>query len=269
MKKVGFTLIETILVVSVIALILAIAIPALSAARKRTKTALCQSNIRQIGLAFELYQIDHECFPYAVHMSSSAPASGDELRDATMDWPGPCWFYYLDLAPDPYASKKSILQCPSKKYDEMAFKYNVLWGNYGVNWSICKSPIDSLPGEYREFEGKPTKLTSLRKPGQTLLLADSGYAWISWFHTLPNTHPDAITTQHKTMNQVYLPGASVNEHRDPWPVQEEDALNGRHPGKTVNCLFTDGHIENRRADDLVVRPLDHGQFENLTPLWKP
>ena len=186
-----------------------------------------------------------------------------------MDWPGLCWFYYLDLAPDTSGSKKTILQCPSKKYDEPAFKYNILWGNYGVNWSVCKSPIDSLPGEYREFEGKPTKLTSLRKPGQTLLLADSGYAWISWFHTLPNTHPDAITTQHDTMNQVYLPGASVNEHRTLWPVQEEDALTGRHPGKTVNCLFTDGHIENRRADDLVVRPLDHGQFENLSPLWKP
>ena len=52
MKRVGFTLIETILVVSVVALILAIAIPALSAARKRTKTALCQSNIRQITIRF-------------------------------------------------------------------------------------------------------------------------------------------------------------------------------------------------------------------------
>ncbi|NQV32813.1 MAG: type II secretion system protein [Phycisphaeraceae bacterium] len=266
MRKHGFSLTEIIVVISVIALIFAIVSPVLASSRRRARTILCQSNMRQIGIAFDVYHEINGCLPYSNDISH---ISAETANDASVDWPGARWYYYLDLMPDRYATHESILQCPSKKYSGTKFRYNIQWGNYGVNWSVCKAPRPSLPTLYQEFEGRPTKLTSLKKPGETLLLVDSGYSWIAWFHTIPSDHPSAMTTQYETINQVYLPGASVNRHKTLWPVQEEDALNGRHPGKTVNCLFTDGHIENKKADDLVVQPLDHGQFQKRTPLWKP
>ncbi len=266
MRKAGFTLVEIIVVSSIIALVLSFVFPVLLSARKRARTVKCLSNTRNIGVAFNLYHQDNDCLPYAYVLNDSFPESVNKANDASVDWPGARWYYYLDLMPDRYAANKGILQCPSKNYSEPKYKYNVQWGNYGVNWSVCKSPRSSLGKPYKEFEGKPTKLTSLKNPAKTLLLVDSGYSWIAWFHTI---HPNSTMTNDKTIDQIYLPGASVNWDKTVWQTHEEDARQGRHPGKTVNCLFTDGHTENSKAEKLLVRPLNHGQFGNRTPLWKP
>jgi prepilin-type processing-associated H-X9-DG protein/prepilin-type N-terminal cleavage/methylation domain-containing protein len=269
MKKQGFTLAEIVTVIGIISVILTILVPVLGGARKRARSVLCKSKIKQIGVAFDLYYTGNDCLPYAYVLSDSVPESVYKANDSSVDWGGARWYYYLDLMPDRFAPDKSILQCPSKNYTESQFKYNIQWGNYGVNWSVFKSPQLSLPLQYYEFEGKPTSLTSLKKPGETLLLVDSGYSWIAWFHTIASTDPSVITTQYEPINQIYLPGASVNSQKTLWPAQEADALYGRHPNKTVNCLFADGHIQNKKADDLVVQPLDHSQFRNRTPLWIP
>lgn len=269
MRKLGFTLVEIVTVIGITSVILTILFPVLGGARKRARSVLCQSHIRQIGIAFDLYSTNNDCLPYAYVLADSVSELVYIDRDASVDWPGARWYHYLGLIPDIFSLENSILHCPSKNYTELQFKYNIQWGNYGMNWSVGKSPRLMLPTAYQEFEGSPTKLTSLKRPGETLLLADSGYAWIAWFHTLASTHPRVITTQYEHINQIYLPGASVNSQKTLWPIQEEDALGGRHPNKTVNCLFADGHIDNIKADDLVVQPLDHGQFVNRTPLWQP
>lgn len=47
----GFTLVELLVVLSVIAMLAAILLPALSAARNSARKAFCQSNLRQLGIA--------------------------------------------------------------------------------------------------------------------------------------------------------------------------------------------------------------------------
>ncbi|MFK7789539.1 MAG: type II secretion system protein [Phycisphaeraceae bacterium] len=58
--KRAFTLVELLVVISIIALLIAILLPALSQARESAKTAVCQSNIGSIGKAQLAYSIDND-----------------------------------------------------------------------------------------------------------------------------------------------------------------------------------------------------------------
>jgi len=58
-KKSGFTLVEIMIVVAIIGLLAAIAIPSFLNARTRSQTSACQNNLRQISGSKDQYALDH------------------------------------------------------------------------------------------------------------------------------------------------------------------------------------------------------------------
>lgn len=70
-RKTGFTLIEVLVVVAIIALLVSILLPSLSAARRSAKNTKCKHNLHQIGVAMEAYLVEYkDYFPIACRMLS-------------------------------------------------------------------------------------------------------------------------------------------------------------------------------------------------------
>ena len=58
----AFTLIELLVVISIMAILAALLLPALAAAQEQGRSAQCVSNLRQWGLAFNMYAADNDDF---------------------------------------------------------------------------------------------------------------------------------------------------------------------------------------------------------------
>lgn len=66
MKNKGFTLVELMIVIAIIAVLATIIMPKMSGARQKANLNACMQNVRQIGLAMEIYAQDNNGFhtPY-------------------------------------------------------------------------------------------------------------------------------------------------------------------------------------------------------------
>ena len=111
----GFTLIELLTVIAIIGILAAILIPVLGRVRDQARSAVCQSNLRQVGVAVQMYAYDNNdrTPPNSGEGGTVGMAMGDrlagllvppELTRVTSE-SGGTGGYYLDSA--------EVLFCPS------------------------------------------------------------------------------------------------------------------------------------------------------------
>jgi prepilin-type N-terminal cleavage/methylation domain-containing protein/prepilin-type processing-associated H-X9-DG protein len=242
----GFTLVELLVVIGIIALLIAVLMPALSGARRNAAKVKCLSNLRQIGLAFSLYAGEHkEFWPVAVHEKTSAVFPVPEERR----WYDLVAKYIasakVDKAMDIAAIRERsvIWGCPDwhKEHFDPNNPTDVLRPGYGMNYY----PTYFVDGDVKGLaymtgaNGRYPRVTKYSNPSQRLLLADSVTHVISTPATFGPTGKwfpyDPVV-----FGAFYVDGARHLK------MGTAKAASYGSPG--LNALFCDGH-----ADTISVR----------------
>jgi len=263
MKREGFTLIELLVVIGIIALIIAISLPSLRNSKRCTEALVCGANINQLVLSLTMYEGDSGTFPHALDDTLLKSPPGGFPGYLQYDRIGWWWFNQIDYSSKD-SGKDSVIWCPSREINDTRLKENVLCGNYGVNHSILRSTSGRI--SQSEFIGTPLSSSNIPHSSQTLLIVDSGYSMISWWHV---TDVPPVPFGNSIEDAAYVPGLGINKEKDfLWPGQKWDAITGRHPNKTVNVGFADGHVSRAKADDLFIEKTETC-YKNRYPLWRP
>ncbi len=205
-KKSGFTLIELLVVVAIIAVLVAILLPALSQSRALAYSASCKSNIKELGTVTLMYAGDNNDFIFPsydnLHNSTKPIFSGI----GGIFWP-------MFLYPE-YGNTMAIWTCPGRKgintYAPGTPSINLIIGSAyghpnGPGWGW---------GNYR-------RIASFEDPSKSFLYGDSIYHPI-W----ENYESYAICAP-----GYYGPAGDGSPRGVP---------HLRHAGK-ANVVFVDGH----------------------------
>jgi len=148
-ELINFTLIELLVVISIIALLMAILFPALNSARGKARDTVCKNNLRQIGLAIQLYRADYdERYPDYGAIGARDPAAPPDSEYTTANYRrglgendgSGAEKYGMAAALKPYlGSKQDIWCCPSATPLKLSYRNTYAWtSKYFDNLSLSK-----------------------------------------------------------------------------------------------------------------------------------
>lgn len=207
----AFTLIELLVAGAVIAILAALLLPAVSRTKESARRTKCIGNLRQLGIAGQLYWDDHQGLAFPYHAGET---NGGNL------W----WFGWLsrgseqtrvfDARPGalyPYLQSRGVEVCPSLNYRASYFKTKARGAAYGYGYNR----LFTIPGG-------TLNVSHISNPSAKLFLADAAQV---------NTFQAPASARNPMLEEFYY----VDSNRS-YP-------NGhfRHAGLGM-VVFVDGHV---------------------------
>lgn len=255
MKNKGFTLVELLVVISIIALLLSVLMPSLSKARESARAVKCKANLRQLDVGAKLYAEDYNGrLPSAREYSADSPVgtgpwfnTEDGYKTHALgsrSFPGIGAYVNLDLVYNETQNNLrprdgSILRCPSlpKSNENDVFPTGVC---YGMNFEFTVTPI-----------------TKIEHSASKVLFGDS--TWY-FFHHDRYKGSDAFaanaasTSRWNYKRDTYIPSGSGrgNDSKLVYVLPGRHGSGGRQDDidGTINFTFVDGHVESVKRADL-------------------
>lgn len=189
-KRPAFTLVELLVVIAIIALLMSILMPALARVRVQAKAVLCQSNLKQMAAAFDMYTSDND---------GRFQQGWDGLPvEGCGNCGKPCSNWWIH-AIKPYYKSPDVCLCPMAVKTGWEVDKDIYWesgatflawsghgwlgaegevyGSYGINGWV---EDNQCPAESRQTAGRRWRHTAVSGAGNIPLLLDA-----PWIDTWP------------------------------------------------------------------------------------
>jgi prepilin-type N-terminal cleavage/methylation domain-containing protein len=167
----GFTLVELLVVIGIIALLISILLPSLAKARAQANTIKCASQMRDIGQQLYMYALNNKGILIPLKYKDSPPyykhRGGDEA-------PQERWPMYVFSPPPNYRQNyvAPIMLCPVDPVPT--------GGDHSYDLNAMLYPYDGSTTDYRRYALRLGKRVKYFSPSEVVIMVDKWPAQTQW-----------------------------------------------------------------------------------------